>query len=279
MMLTGEASLGRRAWPPAWRQRFRHMARADDRGGRVGPHAGGTTASTGVTDLWSRVQEASRRYSTSTGDSELASLEESLGANLTRMRRYEDRAALSYTESEQWSEQAAAVRSDAQAIEARAGAAVLRVARRTRGHGRKADRRGQGHAARVAPDPGGRRGAARTRGRVHPPSGSRRRPGPIPRPSPEGGCSRRRGEDFGQAHGPAAGTAHAGWAAGVRERAAGAGAPGPGDAGEGARSRPRGGRGRARRPRGGSRCQCPGDGRGNGQGSRRRGGGAWPAVP
>ena len=33
----------------------------------------------GVTDLWSRVQEASRRYSTSTGDSELASLEESLG--------------------------------------------------------------------------------------------------------------------------------------------------------------------------------------------------------
>ena len=70
-----------------------------------------------VTDLWSRVAEASRRYSTSTGDSELASLEESLGANLTRMERFEDRAAVSYSESEQWSEQAAAVRSDAQAIE------------------------------------------------------------------------------------------------------------------------------------------------------------------
>ena len=70
-----------------------------------------------VTDLWSRVAEASRRYSTSTGDSELASLEESLGANLTRMERFEDCAAVSYGESEQWSEQAAAVRSDAQAIE------------------------------------------------------------------------------------------------------------------------------------------------------------------
>ena len=121
----------------------------------------------GVTDLWSRVQEASRRYSTSTGDSELASLEESLGANLTRMQRFEDRAALSYAESEQWSEQADRGAFGCPVDRARARAAVLRLARRTRGHGRKADRGGRGHAPRLAPDPGGRRGAARARRRVH----------------------------------------------------------------------------------------------------------------
>ncbi len=36
-----------------------------------------------VLDLWSRVAEASRRYSTASGESELKSLEESFGANLT----------------------------------------------------------------------------------------------------------------------------------------------------------------------------------------------------
>ena len=75
----------------------------------------------GVTELWSRVSEASRRYSTSTGDSELASLDESLGSNLTRMRRFEERAGLSFRESEDWSEQAARVRADAQAIERELG--------------------------------------------------------------------------------------------------------------------------------------------------------------
>ena len=50
-------------------------------------------------ELWPRVSEASRRYSTATGDSELASLEESLGANLTRMRRFEERAGLSFREA------------------------------------------------------------------------------------------------------------------------------------------------------------------------------------
>ena len=70
-----------------------------------------------VTELWSRVSDASRRYSTATGMSETASLDESLSANLTRMRRFEERASLSRQESESWSEQAAQVRSDAQAIE------------------------------------------------------------------------------------------------------------------------------------------------------------------
>ena len=69
-----------------------------------------------LTDLWSRVSEASRRYSTQTGDSELASLDESLSANITRMRSFQERASFARQESETWSEQAAQVRSDAQAI-------------------------------------------------------------------------------------------------------------------------------------------------------------------
>ena len=70
-----------------------------------------------VLDLWSRVSDASRRYATQTGDSQHAGLEESLAANLTDMRRFEERASLARQESESWSEQAARVRSDAQAID------------------------------------------------------------------------------------------------------------------------------------------------------------------
>ena len=74
-----------------------------------------------VLDAWSRVSEASRRWSTSTGASETAGLDESLSANLARMRRFEERAALAYGESESWSEQAAKVRSEAQAIDRELG--------------------------------------------------------------------------------------------------------------------------------------------------------------
>jgi len=74
-----------------------------------------------VMDLWSRVSEASRRYSTATGESDLASLDESLSANLTRMQRFEERASLSRQESESWSEQAAQVRAEAQAIDRELG--------------------------------------------------------------------------------------------------------------------------------------------------------------
>ena len=74
-----------------------------------------------VTGLWSSVSEASRRYTTATGESEAASLDESLSANLTRMRTFQERASLARQESETWSEQAAQVRSDAQAIERELG--------------------------------------------------------------------------------------------------------------------------------------------------------------
>ena len=42
----------------------------------------------GLLDMWSRVADASRRYASASGESEMKSLEESLGANLTRMRRF-----------------------------------------------------------------------------------------------------------------------------------------------------------------------------------------------
>lgn len=181
----------------------------------------------GVTDLWSRVQEASRRYTASTGDSELASLEESLGANLTRMQRFEDRAALSYAESEQWSEQAAAVRSDAQSIERELGQPFFAwLAEREGTDGRPI---GAGGAMRIAspqtPEDAEalrEHAAAFTAERFPAPAG----PDPAAvagRPAFEAA----RG-DFGQTHGPATGTAHAAWAAGIREHAAGAGVPGPG---------------------------------------------------
>ena len=75
----------------------------------------------GVTETWSQVADASRRYSTQTGDSEMASLDESLSANLSRMRSFQERASLSLQVSESWSAQAAQLGSDVQAIERELG--------------------------------------------------------------------------------------------------------------------------------------------------------------
>ena len=75
----------------------------------------------GLLDLWSRVADASRRYASATGESEMKSLEESLGANLTRMRRFSEQEAVSRREAENWSTQAAEVRANARAIESELG--------------------------------------------------------------------------------------------------------------------------------------------------------------
>ena len=75
----------------------------------------------GVTETWSQVADASRRYSTQTGDSEMASLDESLSANLSRMRSFQEPASLSLQVSESWSAQAAQLGSDVQAIERELG--------------------------------------------------------------------------------------------------------------------------------------------------------------
>ena len=178
----------------------------------------------GVTDLWSRVQEASRRYTTSTGDSELASLEESLGATLTRMERFEDRAALSYSESEQWSEQAAAVRADAQAIERELGQPFFAwLSEREGTDGRPI---GAGGAMQLAsPQTPEDAEALREHAAAFI---AERFPAPVgPDPASvagraEYGPAR---DGFGETHGQAVGTAHGGWAEGVRDRAASAGAP------------------------------------------------------
>ncbi len=121
-ILTGEARLGggfdkivKIGADGAIRWRGQTMER--DSWDRMREYAG----SHQVLDLWSRVSEASQRYSTQTGESELASLDESLSANLTRMRSFQERASLARQESESWSEQAAQVRSDAQAIERELG--------------------------------------------------------------------------------------------------------------------------------------------------------------
>ena len=184
----------------------------------------------GVTDLWSQVQEASRRYSTSTGDSELASLEESLGANLTRMQRFEDRAALSYGESEQWSEQAAAVRADAQSIERELGQPFFAwLSEREGTAGRPI---GAGGAMRLA-SPQTPEDAEALREHAAAFIAERFPASAGPDSASVAGRAEYEVEraGFGETHGPAATAAHAGWAEGVRERAAAAGAPDGGEVG------------------------------------------------
>ncbi len=75
----------------------------------------------GLLDLWSRVADASKRYASATGESEMKSLEESMGANLTRMRRFSEQEAVSRREAENWSTQAAEVRANARSIESELG--------------------------------------------------------------------------------------------------------------------------------------------------------------
>ena len=121
-VLTGQASVGG-GWD------FIVKAKADGsvmwRGQTIGSDAWNRVKEYdrqhGVTETWGRVSEASRRYSTQTGDGEMAGLDESLSANLTRMRSFHERASLARQESESWSEQAAQVRSDAQAVERELG--------------------------------------------------------------------------------------------------------------------------------------------------------------
>ena len=232
LSLTGEASLGGgmgRLFGASGSAQWRGETIEQDAWNRMQEY----DRQHGVTDLWSRVQEASRRYSTSTGDSELASLEESLGANLTRMQRFEDRAALSYGESEQWSEQASAVRADAQSIERELGQPFFTWLAEREGLGGRPI--GAGGAMRIA-SPQTPEDAETLR--AHAAAFiAERFPAPAgPDPAAVAGRPAFETErsSFDAAHGPATTAAHTGWAAGVRDRAVSAGAPGPGDAGGGA---------------------------------------------
>ena len=184
----------------------------------------------GVTGTWSQVSEASRRYSTQTGDSEMAGLDESLSANLTRMRSFQERASLARQESESWSEQAAQVRSDAQAIERELGQPFF--AWLTEQQGTDGRALGAAGAMRIASPQTAeeseqlREYAARFIAEKYPaPAG--------PDPASVGGAAEYEaaaGELRG-AYAAETAAAHAGWSAGVRGRAASAGAPRPGETG------------------------------------------------
>ena len=184
----------------------------------------------GVTETWSQVADASRRYSTQTGDSELASLDESLSANLTRMRSFQERASLARQESESWSEQAAQVRSDAQAIERELGQPFFAWLSERKGSDGRAI--GAAGAMRIASPQTAedseqlREYAAAFIAEKYPaPAG--------PDPASIGGAAEYEGAagKLRVAYTGETAAAWGGWSAGVRDRAAGAGAPRPGETG------------------------------------------------
>ena len=126
LMLTGEAKIGG-SWDKivslgaGGSATWRGQTIESDDWNRVKDYA----ESRQVTDLWSRVMESSRRYSTSTGESEAASLDESLSANLTRMRSFSERASMAHTEAESWSEQSARIEAQARTIDRDLGQAFF----------------------------------------------------------------------------------------------------------------------------------------------------------
>ncbi len=180
-----------------------------------------------VTDLWSRVSEASRRYSTATGESEAASLDESLSANLTRMRTFQERASLARQESESWSEQAARVRADAQAIERELGQPFFAwLSERPGTDGRAI---GAAGAMRIAsPQTPEDAEALREHAAAFI---AEKFPAPAgPDPSTVGGAVEYEGAAgaLREAYGRETAAAYGGWSAGARDRARDAGAPEPG---------------------------------------------------
>ena len=184
----------------------------------------------GVTETWSQVADASKRYSTQTGDSEMASMDESLSANLTRMRSFQERASLSRQESESWSEQAAEVRSDAQAIGRDLGQPFFAWLSERKGTDGRA--LGAAGAMRIASPQTAedseqlREHAAAFIAEKYPaPAG--------PDPATVGGATEYEGAagELRGAYGRETAAAYGGWSAGVRDRAAGAGAPRPGETG------------------------------------------------
>ncbi len=187
----------------------------------------------GVTELWSRVSEASRRYSTATGESELASLDESLNANLTRMRSYQERASLARQESETWSEQEAQVRSQAQAVDRDLAQPFFAwLSERTGTDGRPIGAAGATAliSVQTAEDAETLRehAAAFIAEKFPAPAG--------PDPASVGGAAVYE-DAAGKVRESYAGetaAAHAGWSEAVRDRAGAAGTPRPGDVPEGA---------------------------------------------
>ena len=181
-----------------------------------------------MTELWSRVSDASRRYSTQEGMSDLASLDESLSANFTRMQRFEERASLARQESESWSEQAAQVRSDAQAIGRELGQPFFAWLSEQSGADGRAI--GAAGAARIASPQ-----TAEDSEQLREYAGAfiaEKFPAPAgPDPATVGGETEYGAarDTLTEAYTRETAAAHGGWAEGVRDRAYVAGAPIPGE--------------------------------------------------
>ena len=186
-----------------------------------------------VTELWSQVSDASRRYSTQSGESELASLDESLSANLTRMQRFEERASLAHQESESWSEQAAQVRADAQSIDRDLGQPFFAwLSERPGADGRSI---GAAGATRIA-SPQTPEDAQELRDHAAA-FIAERYPAPAgPDPATIGGAAEygTARDTLADAYSRETAAAHAGWSEGVRDRAYVADAPIPGEVPEAA---------------------------------------------
>ena len=181
-----------------------------------------------VLDLWSRVAEASQRYSAATGESELASLEESFGANLTRMRRFDERASLSFQNSESWSEQAAQVRAEAQAIDRDLGQPFFSWLSEREGAGGRPI--GIAGAVRLA-SPQTPEDAEELRQHAAAFIAERfpRPAGPDPASAGDRSEYNEASVRLGDAYTRETAAAYGGWSASARDRARAAGAPGPGE--------------------------------------------------
>ena len=181
----------------------------------------------GLLDLWSRVADASRRYASASGESEMKSLEESLGANLTRMRRFSEQEAVSRREAESWSSQAAEVRADSRAIESELGQPFFAwLATREGADGREI---GVAGAMRIA-SPQTPEDAEVLRAHAAAFIAERYPAGEGPEAAPGRTEYEQAREGLREAGGT--GAAWSDWSGSVRERARGAGAPGAGDVGK-----------------------------------------------
>ena len=183
----------------------------------------------GVTESWSQVSEASRRYSAQTGDSEMAGLDESLSANLTRMRSFQERASLSRQEAESWSEHASQARSNVRAVERDLSQPFFAwLSEREGTDGRPI---GEAGALRLI-QPQTVEDAEQLREYADAFVAEKVPATAGPDPASVGGAAEYEGatEKLREAYVGETAAAHAGWSAGVRDRAAAAGAPHPGEA-------------------------------------------------
>ena len=183
----------------------------------------------GVTESWSQVSEASRRYSAQTGDSEMAGLDESLSANLTRMRSFQERASLSRQEAESWSEHASQARSNVRAVERDLSQPFFAwLSEREGTDGRPI---GEAGALRLI-QPQTVEDAEQLREYADAFVAEKVPATAGPDPASVGGAAEYEGATgkLREAYVGETAAAHAGWSAGVRDRAAAAGAPHPGEA-------------------------------------------------